>query len=121
MGEIILFKSSRYNESALIEFAHKYQWEHVASIDGLDATFQFYEDMAAESRAIFAQLSPEGLMKKSLTPAGTPITTWKWLRALLEHEIHHRGQLYLYLAMQDIATPPLYGLTSEQVIEASPK
>lgn len=40
MGEIILFKSSRYNESALIEFAQKYQWEHVASIDGLDATFK---------------------------------------------------------------------------------
>jgi uncharacterized damage-inducible protein DinB len=32
-----------------------------------------------------------------------------------EHEIHHRGQIYLYLAMLGVKTPPLYGLTSEQV------
>jgi uncharacterized damage-inducible protein DinB len=36
-------------------------------------------------------------------------------RLMTEHEIHHRGQIYLYLAMLDVPTPPLYGLTSEQV------
>jgi len=40
---------------------------------------------------------------------------WKWLRSMIEHEVHHRGQLYLYLSMLDIPTPPLYGLTSEEV------
>jgi len=43
------------------------------------------------------------------------ITTRKWLRSMIEHEIHHRGQIYLYLAMLEIPTPPLYGLTSEEV------
>jgi uncharacterized damage-inducible protein DinB len=32
-----------------------------------------------------------------------------------EHECHHRGQIYLYLGMLGVPTPPLYGLTSEQV------
>ncbi len=34
---------------------------------------------------------------------------------MIEHEIHHRGQIYLYLAMLDVPTPPLYGLTEEEV------
>ena len=40
MGDIILFKSSRYCEKSLIDFASNYQWQHVASIDGLDSTFK---------------------------------------------------------------------------------
>jgi uncharacterized damage-inducible protein DinB len=34
---------------------------------------------------------------------------------MVEHEVHHRGQLYLYLGMLGVPTPPLYGLTSEEV------
>jgi uncharacterized damage-inducible protein DinB len=34
---------------------------------------------------------------------------------MIEHEIHHRGQIYLYLSMSNVKTPPLYGLTSEEV------
>ena len=38
---------------------------------------------------------------------------------MAEHEIHHRGQLYLELSMLELPTPPIYGLTSEQVKERS--
>jgi uncharacterized damage-inducible protein DinB len=72
-----------------------------------------------ESVAIFARLTPERLNGKCLTPAGTPITVWKWLRAMVEHEAHHRGQIYLMLAMRGIPTPPIYGLTSEEVRDMS--
>lgn len=34
---------------------------------------------------------------------------------MVEHEVHHRGQLYQMLGMLSVATPPLFGLTSEQV------
>jgi uncharacterized damage-inducible protein DinB len=40
---------------------------------------------------------------------------WKWLRAMVEHEVHHRGQLYLMLGMIGARTPPPFGLTSEEV------
>jgi len=40
MGEIILFKSSRYHEKSLIDFAKKYHWQHITSIDGLDSSFK---------------------------------------------------------------------------------
>lgn len=89
--------------------------------EGYDAILAYYDRLHAEARAVFAGLSDERLNEKCSTPAGTPITVWKWLRAHLEHEAHHRGQLYLMLAMRDIATPPIYGLTAEQVQATSPR
>jgi uncharacterized damage-inducible protein DinB len=38
-----------------------------------------------------------------------------------EHEIHHRGQLYTMLAMLNVPTPPLYGMTSSEVRGISTK
>jgi uncharacterized damage-inducible protein DinB len=83
--------------------------------DGREAVMAYFTQKDEESRAIFAALTPERLAGKTTTPAGTPITTWKWLRAMVEHEAHHRGQLYLMLGMLGVATPPLYGLTEEEV------
>ena len=83
--------------------------------EGYDAVIAWFDQRAAESRAIFAALPDSALLEKCQTPAGTPITTWKWLRAMVEHEVHHRGQLYLMLGVLNVATPPLFGLTSEEV------
>ena len=83
--------------------------------DGFDGVLAFYDARHAESRAIFAALTAEQLEARCQTPAGSPITTWKWLRAMFEHEAHHRGQIYLMLALRGVATPPLFGLTSEEV------
>ncbi len=68
-----------------------------------------------ESTEIFSRLTDEDLTKKCMTPAGTSITTWKWLRAMVEHESHHRGQIYMMLSMLGVSSPPLYGLTEEEV------
>jgi uncharacterized damage-inducible protein DinB len=87
--------------------------------DGLPAVRAFLDRTHAESMEIFGRLTDADLDAKSVTPAGTPITTSKWLRSMVEHEIHHRGQIYTYLAMLDVPTPPIYGLTSEQVRERS--
>ena len=85
--------------------------------DGIAAVIAYYDRLHGESRGIFASLTPERLAGKAITPAGAPITTWKWLRAMLEHEAHHRGQLYLMLALRGVKTPPIYGLTEEEVAE----
>ena len=71
--------------------------------------------MHAESMAKFRELTPEALFAKCPTPGGTRMTTWKWLRMMTEHEIHHRGQIYTLLGMLEVATPPLYGMTAVQV------
>ena len=89
--------------------------------DGYDEVIAFMNRLDAESIEIFARLSDEDLKSRCMTPAGTPITVWKWLRAMIEHEAHHRGQIYMMLSMIGVDTPPLYGLTSEEVKARSVK
>ena len=50
---------------------------------------------------------------------GTETKIDNFLRALIVHEIHHRGALCIYLNLLDIKTPPIFGLTEEQVIQKS--
>ncbi len=87
--------------------------------DGFDNVLAFLERMHTESVEIFSRLTPDDLKKKVPLPDGSPISAWKVLRLLVEHEIHHRGEIYAYLGMLGVATPPLYGMTSEQVIESA--
>ncbi len=81
----------------------------------LAGTRDYYDRLHRESRALFAELTDARLAEKCETPAGTPITVGKWLRAMIEHEAHHRGQLYFILGLRGVATPPIFGLTAEQV------
>ena len=83
--------------------------------DGYDAVLAYLDRLDGEAKAIIGSLTDEDLARKCQTPAGTAITTWKWLRAMCEHEAHHRGQIYLMLNLLEVATPPLFGLTSEEV------
>src|SRR5713101_2244258 len=83
--------------------------------DGRDAVLAFLDRMHGESMALFRDLTPDALSVKCVTPGGTRMTTWKWLRMMTEHEIHHRGQIYTLLGMLNVATPPLYGMTAAQV------
>lgn len=82
---------------------------------GYAEVFAYLNRMHAESVEIFASLSPSDLQKKCVTPGGAELAVWKWLRSMVEHEVHHRGQIYVYLSMLEIQGPPLYGLTSEEV------
>jgi len=104
-GENVQGRASRYKAHGT-EFA-----------EGYENVLAFVEKMHAESLEIFGRLTDEELQRKCKTPEGTAITTWKWLRLMVEHEIHHRGQIYIYLSLLGVKTPPLYGLTSEQVRE----
>ncbi|MGQ0650609.1 MAG: DinB family protein [Gemmatimonadaceae bacterium] len=87
--------------------------------DGWDEVARYMARTHDEAVEIFRALTPEQWNGKSLTPAGTPITTWKWLRAMIEHEAHHRGQLYFMLGLCGVHTPPIYGLTEEEVLARS--
>ena len=77
------------------------------------------ERLHAEDVAIISRFTQDDLNRKCKTPDGASITIWKWLRSMIEHEIHHRGQIFTYLALLEVPSPPLYGLTSEQVRERS--
>ena len=83
--------------------------------DGYEAVLVYWRRLHQEAVAIFSALTPDRLVGRCTTPGGAEMTVWKWLRAMVEHEVHHRGQLYLMLRVLGVETPPLYGLTSEEV------
>lgn len=87
--------------------------------DGYDAVVVYMDRMHEESIELLSALTDTQLAAKCATPGGARITVWKWLRSMIEHEVHHRGQIYLMLGMLDVGTPPLYGLTEEEVHERS--
>ncbi len=83
--------------------------------DGYDAVVDYMRRMHEEAMAIFRSLTDADLEAKCMTPGGAELRIGKWLRSMVEHEVHHRGQIYLYLSMLGVSTPPLYGLTEEEV------
>jgi uncharacterized damage-inducible protein DinB len=83
--------------------------------DGFDAVIAYMRRMHDESMAIFRSLTDEDLEAKCMTPGGAELRIGKWLRSMVEHECHHRGQMYLYLATLGVSTPPIFGLTEEEV------
>ena len=87
--------------------------------DGRDAVLAYLREMHRQSVAIFSELSASDFEARCETPGGVSIRVGKWLRSMIEHEIHHRGQIYLMLGMLGVETPPLYGLTSEEVRDRS--
>ena len=106
-GETVSGRPSRY-EGHGREFA-----------DGLPAVLAYYDSLHAEARTVFAALTPAQWTGRITTPAGFPITTWKWLRAMVEHEAHHRGQLYFTLGLLGVPTPPIFGLSESELLVQS--
>ncbi len=95
----------------------RYRGEGAELAPGYGAVMDYRRRLHEESVALLGALPDSRLLESCRTPAGAELTVWKWLRAMIEHEVHHRGQIYLYLGILGVTTPPLYGLTAEQVAE----
>jgi uncharacterized damage-inducible protein DinB len=87
--------------------------------NGPDETLAYITRLHDEAMAIFRSLGDEGMLAPCVTPGNATMPVWKWLRSMVEHEAHHRGQIYTYLSILNIPTPPLYGLTAEDVLARS--
>ena len=96
-----------YAEGALGR-ANRYPGHGRALADGQEATLRYFDRLHAESMAIFATLDDTALACKVAAPGAPPVTLRGWLRAMIEHEAHHRGQIHLLLAMRGVAPPPLF-------------
>jgi uncharacterized damage-inducible protein DinB len=85
----------------------------------LDEILKLYERTMEEMIGLLQDQPPSYFQEKCLTPAGNPIRRGKWLRAMIEHEVHHRGQIYLLLRQLGITVPQIFQLSSEEVIDLS--
>lgn len=97
----------------------RYSGHDDSRASGKEATFEYVGQLHQEAMTVFRSLGEEGFGGRCVTPGGAEMAVWKWLRSMVEHEAHHRGQIYTYLSILGIETPPLYGLTSEEVRDRS--
>jgi uncharacterized damage-inducible protein DinB len=93
-----------------------YKEELAASTAELVASF---EKNAAEARAAIVDASDEDFMKTwTLIKAGAPMFSMPRLVCvrsfIMNHSIFHRGQLSVYLRLNDIPVPALYGPSADE-------
>ena len=65
-------------------------------------------DESHEAAIALITALPTDKLQDSIAPFGGPMTREQLLYALLEHEVHHRGQLYTYLRILGADVPPLF-------------
>ena len=79
----------------------------------------FFDKGAGEFRAALAATDNDAMMKPwSLLAGGKAMFTMPKVAVLrgmvLNHIVHHRGQLTVYLRMCDIAVPAVYGPSADE-------
>ena len=78
-----------------------------------------FDKNAAAARAAIAAASDEDLMKPwTLLAGGNPLFTMPRIAVLrgmvMNHCIHHRGQLSVYLRLANIPVPAMYGPSADE-------
>jgi uncharacterized damage-inducible protein DinB len=78
-----------------------------------------FDKNVAAARAALAAATDEQLMKPwSLLQNGTPIFTMPRVAVvrsmIMNHSIHHRAQLGVYLRLNDVAVPGIYGPSADE-------
>jgi uncharacterized damage-inducible protein DinB len=79
----------------------------------------FFDKSVADGRAALASTSDEEMMKPwSLLAGGKTMMTMPKVAVLrtfvLSHGIHHRAQLGVYLRLNDVAVPSVYGPSADE-------
>lgn len=112
---IILIERDLY-VPVLQEQPHRYQGCGPAFAPTLPAIEALYDQAAQAMQHWLSQQASDALERPCTTPGGAKVSRRRWLHLLLEHEIHHRGQLYLMLHLLDVQTPPIFGMRSEDLM-----
>ena len=78
----------------------------------------FFDDSTKRTRAAMDKSDPEYLQPWALKRGGHEMFSMPRVAAfrtfVLYHLVHHRGQLSVYLRLNDIPVPPIYGPTADE-------
>jgi uncharacterized damage-inducible protein DinB len=88
-------------------------------MEGYPNVHNYFSAMHQQSIEIFRTLRDESLSRMIRSLDGKEIQLGNFLRALIVHEVHHRGALCIYLNLFGVESPPVIGLKEEEVIQIS--
>ena len=91
--------------------------EPVHQIDaGLEEILTHLQTVHETATATLQSLADTVLYQPRPTLNGPDVKAWRLLLAMVEHEVHHRSQLAVYLALIGVEPPQIYGLKMEEII-----
>lgn len=77
-----------------------------------------FDKNVADGRAALAAVTDEQFEQPWTTSAGGRViattTRYESMRALINHLVHHRAQLGVYLRLRDVAVPSMYGPSADE-------
>jgi uncharacterized damage-inducible protein DinB len=76
-------------------------------------------DASHQTASATLRLFPDTILhekRPSFLADAPPVTGWRWLMAMVEHEVHHRSQLATYLHLLNVHPPQIFGVTVEELI-----
>jgi uncharacterized damage-inducible protein DinB len=117
-GEIVrhLAAAEQLFVGVVVEGRWRYAGHTHDPAQGLDTLLADLEAGHAAAMARLRAMDDAALSEPRPTLDGPSTRTWRLLRAMVEHEIHHRSQLAVYLALMGLDPPQIYGLGVEDVI-----
>jgi uncharacterized damage-inducible protein DinB len=84
--------------------------------ESLEAALLSLETAHEECTGRLRALGDAVLSQKRPTLKGPPVSAWRLLMVMAEHEIHHRSQIAVYLALLGVEPPQIYGLSLEDIL-----
>jgi uncharacterized damage-inducible protein DinB len=84
--------------------------EAATKLEVLDA----FDKRVAAARAALAETNEDHLAGTIMVTPGVTKTRGAALKWFMNHLIHHRGQLSLYLRLLDVAVPGMYGPSADE-------
>jgi len=90
-----------------------------ALASGYENTVAYFNEMHSQSMHIFNSLSDADMQRNIKSLDGKEVEIGNFLRALVLHEIHHRGAMSVYLNLLGVQTPTILGFNEKQVIALS--
>lgn len=101
---------------AVVEGRWRYTGHEPGPESSLDELVARLEAGHAEAMDSLRTLDDAELSRERPTLNGPNAKAWRLLMAMVEHEVHHRSQLAMYLTLMGVKPPHIYGLGVEDVI-----
>lgn len=101
---------------ALVDGKWKYAGHKIQGKQERDAAITVLKSTHQEAMMRLGTLSDAALNESRRSLSGQEVKTWRLLMAMVEHEVHHRSQIAMYLTLIKIKPPHIYGLGVEDVI-----
>jgi uncharacterized damage-inducible protein DinB len=118
-GDIVRHMGSAEKMFARVALKGNWHYDgHARELAGsLEEAIRYLDGCHTEATAILGQLNDADLNESRQMLNGPAVKAWRLLLAMTEHEVHHRSQLAVYLALMGVEPPQIYGLKIEDIVE----